>query len=123
MNVDNEILSINDLASDANNAFDKFQQLTNIAHKLMEETLADIDNIPTTKVQREILHLQANKLRNYRVICEIIARVNKNQIALRRNCLKGDWTTYTTSVLEQKKGVVHCNDIEDDEIIIYAVND
>jgi len=123
MNVDKEILSINDFMSDAINAFDKFQQLTNIAHKLMNEILADIDNIPTTKGQREILHLQANKLRNYRVICDIIGRVNKNQIALRKNHLKGDWTTYNTSDREQKTGVVYCNDIEDDAIIIYAVND
>ena len=123
MNVDNEILSINDLVSDANNAFDKFEQIAEIAHKLLKEALADIDNVPTTKSQREILHLQANKVRNYRAVCEIIELINVNRAALRFDNYKHSWMTYETTKSQLSKSVLYDNDVQKDEIIIYAVND
>jgi len=124
MNVDNEILSINDLVSDANNAFDKFEQIADIAHKLLTETLADIDNVPTTKSQREILYLQANKVRNYRAIVEIVQRINANQMHLmstQQNNRK--WETYRTSKHEQSKSVMGGNEVLKDQIVSKLIHD
>ena len=124
MNVDNEILSINDLVSDANNAFDKFEQIAEIAHKLLNETLADIDNVPTTKSQREILYLQANKVRNYRAICEIVQLINKHQMhmmSFQQNNRK--WETYITSQHEQSKSVMGGNEVLRDQIVSKLIHD
>ena len=115
MNVENEIESINDLVKDANNAFDKFEQLADIANKLLNEIVREIDNVPTTLSQRKLVNMQSNRVMNYRAICEIVNAINKLEMTMMS--VGDQWKTGTTTAYTQANSVLGNNAVKKDMVV------